>query len=151
MQELVPVQLNLGSSHGTDWLLWPVGALEEVPDFAAGLLQDLGVPPQFHRPVAESILGQVSEWVGSVPQPPPPPVPEQRRELVRCGGGFATAAVAPCRLELSSMRLLLPFLLSPSRHQPAPPTVPAAACTRQEQQQTMPQHARRYLPLFQAG
>ncbi|EFN56475.1 hypothetical protein CHLNCDRAFT_145151 [Chlorella variabilis] len=83
--ELVPVQLTLGSSKGTfrDWVLWPVAVTtqEELESFAAGLVSDLGVPPQFRRPVADAIGAQVADWVANVP--PPATGPSPRRELVR--------------------------------------------------------------------
>ncbi|KAL4853046.1 Chromatin structure-remodeling complex protein BSH [Chlorella vulgaris] len=83
-RELVPVQLTLGSSKGMlqDWLLWPVASTDaELLEFAEGLVRDLGVPPQFRHPVANTIRSQVAEWVANVP--PAAVGPGVRRELVK--------------------------------------------------------------------
>ena len=96
--ELVPVQLTLGTSQGTlqDWLLWPLATTpHEVESFAEALCRDLAVPPQFRRPVAETIAAQVKGWVENVP--PPAPGLGPRRELVRCGARHGRAAAAARR------------------------------------------------------
>lgn len=49
--------------------------------FSAALVRDVGAAPQLCRPVAESILAQVAEWVATVPPLAPGAAP--RRELIR--------------------------------------------------------------------